>query len=111
VRWFGEGANLHQVWDWRIIERHARSENWLLRELEGMASRFKGATGGTPADWATESLVAAREAYTQPGTGAPLQPGAQLGREYYVRAVPVVQARMIQAALRVAVVLNSIFER
>jgi nuclease S1 len=111
VRFFGEGSNLHQVWDWRILERHARSEDWLLRELEEMAPRFKGVSGGNETDWANESLAAAREAYTQPGTGAPLRPGTRLGRAYYDRAVPVVQARLIQAALRVAAVLNSVFER
>ncbi len=106
VRFFGQGANLHQVWDWRVLERHARSEDWLVRELEGMI----GADGGgTETEWADESLTEARLAYLQPGSDRPLAPGASLGRAYYVRAVPVVRKRLVQAGLRVAAVLNSLW--
>ncbi len=109
VRFYGEGANLHQVWDWRVLERHARSENWLVRELEGMIGAARKDAGRTEVDWANESLTEARRAYLQPGSDRPLTPGLRLGRAYYLRAVPVVQERLILAGLRVAAVLNSLW--
>jgi hypothetical protein len=38
------------------------------------------AEGGTAEDWATESLLAAREAYQDPGTGRRMKPGTKLAR-------------------------------
>jgi nuclease S1 len=110
VRFFGDGTNLHQVWDSRVLERHARSENWLVRELEGMAAGFERSSGGNEIDWANESLADARAVYLLPESEGPIGPGASLGREYYNRAIPVIQRRLIQAALRVASVLNAVFE-
>ena len=71
VRWFDHGSNMHRVWDSGIIERAGNTEDFWLADLaefdteENRAAWMKG----TVEDWATESLLAAREAYQDPTTG------------------------------------------
>jgi hypothetical protein len=65
--------------------------------------------GGTPEDWATESLLAARDAYQDPTTGKRIKSGTKLGDAYYNANLPVARQRMAQAAARLAWVLNEAF--
>ena len=43
------------------------------------------AQAGSVEDWATESLLAARQAYQDPATGQRMKPGAKLGDAYQAR--------------------------
>jgi hypothetical protein len=111
VRWFDEGSNLHRVWDSGIIFRAGRSErSWVadMGALDTPANRAKAARG-TIEEWATESLLAAREAYRVPGTNKRIRPGERLGEEYQRRNLPVVRTRLYQAGMRLALVLNAAF--
>jgi nuclease S1 len=108
VRWYDRGSNMHRVWDSGIIERAGTTEEyWLdkLAELDIAENRAAWMTG-TVEDWATESLLAAREAYVIPGTDKRLKSGQKLGDEYHAKYLPVVRRRLCQAALRLAMVLN-----
>jgi len=111
VRWFDRGSNMHRVWDSGIIEREGDSEDFWLADL----SQFDTAENrtawmkGTPEDWATESLLAAREAYQDPATGKRMKSGAKLGEAYQQKNLPVARQRLTQAALRLAWVLNDAF--
>ena len=64
---------------------------------------------GTVEDWATESLLAAREAYQDPATGQRIRVGAKLGDAYYERSLPVAKRRLYQDGVRLAMVLNEVF--
>jgi hypothetical protein len=64
---------------------------------------------GTVEDWATESLLAAREAYLIPGTDKRLKSGQKLGEECQAKHLPVVRRRLCQAGLQLAIVLNEAF--
>ena len=78
---------MHRVWDTGIIERASRDEaRWLddLIAMDTPEARQK-AQGGSVEDWATESLLAAREAYQDPETGNRIKSGAKLGDPYYER--------------------------
>ena len=111
VRWFDIGSNMHRVWDTNIIEWNTRSEDiWLtgLGELDTAVNQAKW-MAGTVEDWATESLLAAREAYLIPGTDKRLKFGQKLGKEYYEKHLSVVRQRLCQAGLRLAMVLNERF--
>jgi S1/P1 Nuclease len=55
---------------------------------------------------ATESLLAAREAYQDPTTGKRIKSGSKLGDKYQEKSLPVVRRRLAQAGLRLAWVLN-----
>ena len=81
IRWFTHGSNMHRVWDSVIIDRAGTNEDRWLAELVAMdtdASR-KTAQAGAVEDWATESLLAARQAYQDPATGRRITPGTRLG--------------------------------
>lgn len=68
-----------------------------------------GEQKGTVEDRATESLLAAREAYVAPETGQGMKPGAKLGDEYQAKSLPVAQQRLYRAGTRLAIVLNEAF--
>jgi hypothetical protein len=70
VRWFDIGTNMHRLWDTNIIEWNTKSEDIWLTELGELNTAENQAKwmAGTVEDWATESLLAAREAYLVPGT-------------------------------------------
>jgi hypothetical protein len=66
----------------------------------------EAAKKGTVEDWATESLLPARQAYQVPETDKRLKPGQKLGDAYLNANLPVVRERLYQAGVRLAMVLN-----
>jgi hypothetical protein len=111
VRWFDRGSNLHRVWDSGIIDQAGRGEDGWLADLVAMdadESRVP-AQAGTVEDWATESLMAARQAYQDPRTGQRIRPGTKLGDAYQAANLPVVRRRLYQGGIRLAVVLNEVW--
>ena len=64
---------------------------------------------GTVEDWATESLLAARQAYQVPETGMRLKSGQKLGDAYLEANLPVVRRQLYQGGVRLAIVLNDAF--
>jgi nuclease S1 len=103
---------MHSLWDSGIIERVSKDEDFWLKELTVMPSSQmpQDAAAGTVEDWATESLLAAREAYVDPATGQRIKSGTKLGFDYHNKNLPVVKERMSLAAMRLAKVLNECFE-
>ena len=83
---------------------------WLkdLAELDTPIARA-AAMKGTIEDWATESLLAARQAYVVPATGKRLKSGQKLGDAYFDANLPVLRRRLYQASVRLAKVLNQTF--
>jgi nuclease S1 len=111
VRWFDRGNNMHRVWDSGIIERAGNTEEFWIADLAALDTPESRAAwmSGTPEDWATESLLAAREAYGDPKTGDRIKSGTKLGDQYYAKNLAVVRQRMVQAGVRLAMVLNEAF--
>jgi S1/P1 Nuclease len=108
VRFFDRGTNMHRLWDTDMIERVSKDgDKWLtdLAALDTPEGRQE-AMKGTVEDWATESLLAARQAYQNPTTGSRMKPGAKLGDQYFDKNLPVVRQRMYRAGIRLATVLN-----
>jgi len=64
---------------------------------------------GTVEDRATESLLAARQAYQVPETGMRPKAGQKLGDAYPNANMPVVRRRPYQGGIRLAMVLNEAF--
>jgi hypothetical protein len=111
VRFFDEGTNMHRLWDGDMIARaDADEDRWLanLVAMDTHEARTK-AMAGTVEDWATESLLAAREAYKDPATGRKIQPGTKLGEPYQATNLPVARRRLYQGGVRLAMVLNEVF--
>jgi hypothetical protein len=111
VQFYGQGSNLHKVWDSQIIEHYSKNERVWLWQLTGKASLEKKEqwSGGTPEDWATESLQVAKKAYCLPGQETVMRSGSKLDNEYVVRAIPIIQTQLAKAGIRVAWTLNEIF--
>jgi hypothetical protein len=103
---------MHKLWDDDLIKSASPSEiRWLrdLRTLDTEKAREDAAKGSVE-EWATESLLATREAYQNPQTGQRIKPGAKLGDAYQEKSLPVVRHRLYQAGVRLAKVLNECFE-
>jgi nuclease S1 len=111
VRFFDEGTNMHRLWDSQIIERVSDKEDFWLGDLAALDTpqNREAWMKGTVEDWATESLLAARQAYQVPETGLRLKPGQKLAETYQAASLPVVRKRLTQASLRLAMVLNEVF--
>jgi hypothetical protein len=111
VRFFDEGTNMHRLWDGDMIARaDADEDRWLasLVAMDTPEARTK-TMAGTVEDWATESLLAAREAYKDPATGRKITPGTKLGEPYQAANLPVARQRLYQSGVRLAMVLNEVF--
>ena len=102
VMWFKEETNLHSVWDSGMIDNERLSfsefaafiDHPTLQELQGWQ-------GSPPAEWANESKTLRDRVY-QIGDG-------KLGYEYAYKNIPTVKRRLLQAGVRLAGLLNSIF--
>jgi hypothetical protein len=110
VRWHDRGSNLHAVWDYGMIEHAGRGEDDWLADLIAMDNdEARGrAQAGSVEDWATESLLAARQAYRDPATGRRIKPGARLGETYQDANLPAAKRRLYQTGARLAWVLNDV---
>jgi hypothetical protein len=111
VRFFDRGTNMHSLWDSGMIEYVCGSEDcWLkdLAELDTPPARAAAMTG-TIEDWATESILASRQAYVVPETGKRLKSGQKLTDAYFDANLPVLRQRLYRASVRLAMVLNQMF--
>ena len=111
VRFFDRGTNMHSLWDSGMIEYVCDSEDcWLkdLAELDTPPARAAAMTG-TIEDWATESILASRQAYVVPETGKRLKSGQKLADAYFDANLPVLRQRLYRASVRLAMVLNQTF--
>lgn len=124
VEWFGETENLHRVWDSGIIERQSLSYSELVRFIDRATPKEIRAWQGTPfRDWAEESQALRSQVYDfgeqlrreAPAAGVDGQPQAlealpRLGWRYLDRNQDVVEQRLLQAGLRLAGLLNELFD-
>ena len=102
---------MHALWDSGMIERVSKSEDsWLanLGQLDSPEARQE-AMKGTVEDWATESLLAARQAYQVPETGKRMKSGKKLADAYVKANMPIVPERLYRGGVRFATVLNEAF--
>lgn len=103
VSWFGEPSNLHRVWDSGVISRLRLSPRSLAQALESRpADEVEAWRQDSPMTWAAESMALRPHVYAMRGTG--------LGRDYLREAGPVVEQRLLQAGVRLAVLLDAVFE-
>jgi nuclease S1 len=110
VRFFDKGTNMHRLWDTDMIARVGDdTEEFWLAEALGTPEARQEAMKGAVEDWATESLLAARQAYQVPETGLRLRAGQKLGDAYLQANLPVVRRRLYQGGVRLAMVPNEAF--
>jgi nuclease S1 len=111
VRFYDRGTNMHSLWDTGMIVRVSNKEDFWIDDLAklDLPEARQEAMKGTVEDWATESLLAARQAYQVPETGMRLKSGQKLGDAYLNANLPVLRQRLYLGSVRLAAVLNEAF--
>lgn len=104
VRWFGDGSNLHRVWDSEMINDFQMSYTELAHNSDELSkAEIKKIQRGSVLDWMYESKELANKVYHS------VERGEKLGYEYMYKWFPVVHDQIQKGGLRLAKVLNDIF--
>lgn len=98
-------TNLHHVWDDDVVEALGSDAVQVARRIDASLTPQQNAqdSGGDAADWANESLAAARTIY------APIH-GPFLPDDYARRQTALTRDRLAKAGLRLAALLNRILK-
>ena len=112
VQFFGQGSNLHRVWDSGLLERPGAEEAAYVAALEKTITPDLAAewSKGSTVDWADESLALARKAYRNPIDDKEMRSGARLLQPYQDAFQPEAERRVAQAGVRLAWILNDVFK-
>ncbi|MCI0752126.1 MAG: S1/P1 nuclease [Flammeovirgaceae bacterium] len=103
VMWFRAESNLHRVWDSEMIDETKLSYTELAASLiKPTEEEIKLWQKSTVRDWANESLALRNQVYDFKGE--------RFGYSYSYKNMPTVKKRITQAGVRLAGVLNEIYE-
>lgn len=104
VRWFGQGTNLHKVWDSKMIDSYKMSYTELAENADALSKRqVKAISEGAVLDWMYESRALSDKIYDS------VEIGEKLGYRYMYVWFPVVRKQLQKGGIRLAEVLNTIF--
>lgn len=105
VQWFGEGSNLHRVWDKNLIEAYGMTYTELATELDQVSRKQrKKIQAGTIYDWVDESHQICGELYES------VEVGEKLAYQYTYKYNDVLFEQLQKGGLRLAKVLNDLFD-
>lgn len=111
VSFFGQNTELHRVWDENMIVKYNSDTTSLTKELVSIINNNQTlikiyTQDMDPTVWADESFYYTRTTVYQGVTGH----YPSLGDDYYNLNMPIVKERLIAAGIRLAALLNSIFQ-
>ncbi len=119
VKFFGEGKNLHSVWDDAIIKRILKTSGegikWEayaanLRKSISPEDHARWLAELSPEEWTGESAKLAQQiAYQNLIKNRPVKTNDRLEKDYYQKSVPVVEEGLKKAGVRLAAILNDIY--
>lgn len=105
VRWFGEGTNLHRLWDKDLINSYGMSYTELAATMPKLSKKeVRSIQEGTVYDWVEESQELANELYDS------VEVGEQLGYQYNYKYNALLLQQLHVGGLRLAKVLNDLFD-
>jgi hypothetical protein len=105
VQWFDEGTNLHTVWDTKMIESYNMSYSELASNTRQLSkSQLEQLQSGSVLDWMKESRILCEDIYANTKVGENLKYG------YMYRYVETARFQMQKGGIRLAKVLNDIFD-
>ena len=105
VRWFNQGTNIHRVWDSQMIDDFQMSYTELAANAEELSRQeIQAIEAGDLLTWMYESKKLSDKTY------ASVEVGDKLGYEYAYVWFPVVREQLQKGGIRLAKVLNEIFE-
>ena len=102
VKFFGEEMNLHYLWDRSIIDTLSGS---VYRQAQRLVSKvapsqLKAWQSGRPLDWLRESLSCRSSVYED------LPHDSNSSALYFKQHLPLIEQRLLQAGIRLAMLLN-----
>ena len=105
VQWFGEGSNLHTVWDTKLIESYKMSFSELGDELDRSTTKkeIKKIQEGNIIDWLGESHNYAKKIYYS------VSAGDKLEYSYTYTYNPILFEQLKKGGFRLAKILNEVF--
>lgn len=106
VKFFDRETNLHSAWDSSLPEA---AHKWSYAEWQQQIDRLNPAQqaqiiNGSVDDWAKETVAIASDVYTY------FQPGARISYNQIAHWTPVIEQQFVRGGLRLAHILNSIFD-
>ncbi|WP_116769900.1 S1/P1 nuclease [Maribacter litoralis] len=105
LQWFGNGTNLHRVWDSNMIDENGMSFTELATEYPKMSKeQVKFLQSGTLLDWVEESHMLAEKVY------ASVEVGEKLSYRYSYDWWHTVEDQLQKGGVRLAAVLNDTFK-
>jgi hypothetical protein len=108
VKWFKTETNLHTVWDEELIDFEKLSFSEYSNYLNHFSKEDKkDLEKGSFIDWAKESQDLRPKVYDFGGVSE----SVSLSYEYNYKVKPIIELRLKQAGLRLAYVLNKIFNQ
>jgi hypothetical protein len=102
VSYSGATTNLHFFWDSNLVELESGTDEEIARRLTANITEEKRLEwqGGDPTKWTNESLMLVRSHAYNTGSSV------ELSDNYVEKARPIVRARLAQAGIRLAWMLN-----
>tara|TARA_R110001583_G_scaffold34847_1_gene116559 strand:- start:3548 stop:4336 length:789 start_codon:yes stop_codon:yes gene_type:complete len=105
VQWFGNGTNLHSVWDSKMINHYDMTYTELAENSDRISKeQVKFLQKGTIVDWANETQTFAVKAY------ASTEVGENLKYNYMYDNFGLVRSQLQKGGIRLAKVLNDLFK-
>ncbi len=105
LQWFGRGTNLHRLWDSNMIDDYGMSYSELTQKLPRLSkSQLSMLQKGDVLDWVEESQQLANELYES------VEIGEKLGYAYNYKYWKIVENQLLKGGVRLAKVLNSIYQ-
>ena len=104
VQWFGQGTNLHSVWDTKIIEDFNMSYLELAENADQLSKRqIESLQKGSVVDWVNEVHKITNDVYGS------VKAGDKLSYRYSYLYLETVRTQLQKGGVRLAKVLNDIF--
>ena len=104
VRWFSDGANIHSVWDSKMIDSYDMTYTEIAaNEKELSKEQLKAIQEGTVIDWMYDSRELCKDVYST------IEPGQKLRYRYSYDYMNTVLDQLQKGGIRLAVILNDIF--
>ncbi|REL33065.1 S1/P1 Nuclease [Rhodohalobacter sp. SW132] len=105
VHWMGNNSNLHRVWDSDMINSRQMSYTEIAMNLDVVdEDQVREWQSADVRDWANESVSYRDDVYDLPDDN-------RIGYEYRFQNYHIVEKRLVQAGVRLAGVLNDIYDR
>ena len=105
VRWFNDGTNLHSVWDSKMINHYQMTYTELAENANRISKEHvRSLQKGSIEDWANETQQLAIKVY------ASAEIGEKLGYGYMYENFGLVRSQLQKGGIRLAKVLNELFD-